>query len=857
MKILGWIKKLFTPSALKIGILTTSAIFYVSYKYYTTPSVKSESNPILNILNIAHQKSVDIRMTSRGEIPVSNQIAILAVDEDSIERYGRWPWSRDIIAKVVDTLKENNVKSVGFDIIFSEKETGDGNDDLLAKSIESFSDNVVLGTYFDQNYDFEPYQEACAQAIDESNPEYTFLENQENPVVPIDQVSQEMPSSIQEFLKTAMQKITADVEAHSAGLYPQEIRKKILETKEKLCLSFLATPQSTGWIEKNWPTFQAANDELKNVDAKTWIENYKTTVLRNPIQHAGKFWVNIPEVSSKAKHYAYFNAFQDSDGYIRRTKLVTRYGNIIAPSLALKTVLVAQKRGAMVVLNEDPNNPNSKRVNELTMTDLESGDSLETIPVDGEARININYAGPQKMFPYISVIDLLKKSDMLTITQRVNGQEKKIQVNRKDFLKDKIIFVGATAVGIYDLRVTPFAENFPGLETHANIAENILQKQFFTNIPDEPIYMLLFIFIFGVLLSYGIARTGAVNGSIITVISLLSTYYIDKNLLFSKGIVISLVLPLLLIVLIYIFLTFYKYLTEERKKRELKGTFQKYVSPAVVNEILSHPEKINLGGRKENMTVMFSDVRGFTTLAEKLDPEVLSTFLNRYLTPMTRLVFKNDGTLDKYIGDAIMAFFGAPISDKTHAKKCCITALEMIEKLKDLNVEFAKEQLPPLDIGIGINTGDMSVGNMGSDIVRSYTVMGDSVNLASRLEGINKNYGTRIIISEFTYAQVKDQFTVRELDWVRVKGKLLPVKIYELISNKKIDEKLKSFLDRFAVAFEQYHGKNFELALESFTEALNITPDDYPLQLYIERCQEYIQNPPPQNWDGVYDFKTK
>jgi adenylate cyclase len=304
-------------------------------------------------------------------------------------------------------------------------------------------------------------------------------------------------------------------------------------------------------------------------------------------------------------------------------------------------------------------------------------------------------------------------------------------------------------------------------------------------------------------------------------------------------------------------LTVYKYLTEERNKKELKGTFQKYVSPAVVNEILSHPEKIKLGGRKENMTVMFSDLRGFTTLSEKLDPEVLSAFLNRYLTPMTRLVFKNDGTLDKYIGDAIMAFFGAPISYKDHAKKCCTTGLEMLVKLKELNKEFEKEQLPPLDIGIGINTGDMSVGNMGSDIVRSYTVMGDAVNLASRLESINKAYGTKIIISEFTLQQIQPDFIVRELDWVRVKGKQHPVKIYELLSDKELEPHLSDALKAFSQGFEQYHARNFDTALESFTRSLNKIPHDVPSQLYIERCQEYIQNPPPENWDGVYEFKTK
>lgn len=857
MKIPEWIKNIFTFTAFKLGIIVTLAVFCLSYKYYTTPTQSSEKNPLLNILNIAHQKSVDIRMINRGEHAVSSQIAIVAIDEDSVERFGRWPWSRDIIAKIVDELEKNKVKSIGFDILFSEKENGTKNDSLLANTIQSHADNIVLGTYFDQNYDFEPFQDGCAQAIDESSLEYPTLEQQETPVIPIDQVSQEIPSSIQAILKTAMAKITQDVESHKEGLYPQEIRKNILEAKENLCLNFLITNQSIQWLEKLWPSIQIQNEELQNIDVKTWAANYKNQTLRNPISHAGRFWVNIPEISQYAKHYGYFNAFQDSDGNIRRTKLISRYGGLLIPSLAFKTVLTAQKRGVMAVLGEDPNNPRSKMVSELTMTDQDTGEPIESIPVDAEGRLNINYAGPQRMFPYISVTELLNNKNQMTISQRVKGKIKKIQVDKKSFLKDKIIFIGATAVGIYDLRVTPFEENFPGVETHANIAENILQKQFFKSIPDEPIYMLLFILIFGLILSFAIARTGAINGSLVALATLFVIYFIDKYIIFHQGIVIAIVLPLLLTISIYTLLTVYKYLTEERNKKELKGTFQKYVSPAVVNEILSHPEKIKLGGRKENMTVMFSDLRGFTTLSEKLDPEVLSAFLNRYLTPMTRLVFKHDGTLDKYIGDAIMAFFGAPISYKDHAKKCCITGLEMLEKLKELNKEFEKEQLPPLDMGIGINTGDMSVGNMGSDIVRSYTVMGDAVNLASRLESINKSYGTKIIISEFTYKQIQPDFTVRELDWVRVKGKQLPVKIYELISNKKVEEHLKEALEAFTQGFNQYHTRNFDLALESFTRALNKIPHDVPAQLYVERCQEYIQNPPPENWDGVYEFKTK
>jgi adenylate cyclase len=333
--------------------------------------------------------------------------------------------------------------------------------------------------------------------------------------------------------------------------------------------------------------------------------------------------------------------------------------------------------------------------------------------------------------------------------------------------------------------------------------------------------------------------------------------WVEKTFFFQKGVVISVAFPLLQFSTSYVVLTFYKYLTEERSKRALRQTFSKYVSPAIVEEVLQDPKNLELGGRKENITVFFSDVRGFTTISEKLDPKALGDFLNSYLTPMTDLVFKNKGTLDKYMGDAVMAFFGAPIHYPDHAKCAARCALQQLEKLKELQAVYAKKGLPVIDIGIGLNTGECSVGNMGSETVRNYTVMGDAVNLASRLEGINKEYGTRIIISEFTHKEIKQDFICREIDWVRVKGKLLPVKIYELIAEgkapKELDEMIKYFDDGYAF----YREKRFEQAIRSFESAASSHPQDMTSQIYIERCRGFIAEPPPENWDGVYVMKTK
>jgi adenylate cyclase len=438
-------------------------------------------------------------------------------------------------------------------------------------------------------------------------------------------------------------------------------------------------------------------------------------------------------------------------------------------------------------------------------------------------------------------------------------------------LKDKLLVAGATAIGIYDLRVTPFDQNYPGVETHANFLSNLLIENaralgeavdpkapgFLKTSPYEEKLMWVILLGLGLLMSALLTHYGSVAGLGITAVALGIVYAVDRFYLFKSGIVVVIIFPILSIVMNFVFLTFYKYFTEERKKRELKGTFEKYVSPAIVAEVLADPSNIELGGKKVELTVMFSDVRGFTTISEKLDPRALSDLLNSYLTPMTNLVFEHKGTLDKYMGDAIMSFWGAPIHFPDHAKHGCRCALAMIVKLKELQAEYRAKGLPEIDIGIGLNTGEMSVGNMGSDTVRSYTVMGDAVNLGSRLEGINKQYGTRIIISEFTYAAIKDSFICREVDWVRVKGKAQPVRIYELVTEGKASAPVQDLLSHFNQGFNLYHEKKFTEAMECFAKGLNVDPDDAVTQLYQERCQDYLKDPPPDDWDGVFTMTSK
>jgi adenylate cyclase len=306
----------------------------------------------------------------------------------------------------------------------------------------------------------------------------------------------------------------------------------------------------------------------------------------------------------------------------------------------------------------------------------------------------------------------------------------------------------------------------------------------------------------------------------------------------------------------------YRALFEEKEKRRVRSAFGQYLSPEVIRRLLVNPRLVE--PRKTNITVMFSDIRGFTTISEKLDAQDLANFLNQYLSDMTSLVFEHHGTLDKYIGDAVMAFWGAPFEEPGHAARACDTALKMMERVRDMQKKWESEGKPHLDIGIGLNTGVASVGNMGSALRYGYTALGDTVNLSSRLEGLNKDYGTHVLVNETTFAAAKDDgFLFRELDLIRVKGKLQPVTIYELIgratenSTYGTPDEVRQRLELFRQAHELYCKRRWEDAQKSFHAILDKWPDDGPSRAYWKRCQEYLFDEPPSGWDGVFTMTHK
>lgn len=716
-------------------------------------------------LRFVELKTLDLRIRSRGSLPSGGETVIAAIDEKSVTELGRWPWPRTTIAHLIQNLKDYGVKVIGFDIVFAEPDDNSG-----LQTIAALTQDVQKMGFADQR-----------------------LLNLLN-----------------------SKKAGADTDAVLA--------KAIEKSKNIITLGYFF---HTSAKEATHLTARKIAAEVENISSSKYSllktsKNFNEAALI----HAYAAVPNLPAISAVAENSGYFNAFPDSDGGIRWSPLVIKYGDSYYASLAL-SVLTQYLEWPMVTLN----------LGEFGVEGIKI--DRNQIPTNDEGRMLVNYLGPAKTFPHYSVVDILKG--------RVSP----------DAFRGKIVLVGATATGIYDLRVTPFSNVYPGVEIHATVIDNILHRNFLKQSWWIKFLDVLCIIFVGLSMGFIMPRLNAVRGMLIAIFCIAVFIFFIVFLFARHTIWLNMVYPVLTMLAVYLGITVYRYMTEEREKKKVRNAFQYYLTASVITEMLKDPTKLKLGGDKKQLTVLFSDIRGFTTISEKLTPEELVHLLNEYLTAMTDIVFKYDGLLDKYMGDAIMAVYGAPLDQPDHALRACRTALEMMQTLKKLQVKWQAEGKPVLNIGIGLNTGDMVVGNMGSQMRFDYTVMGDSVNLGSRLEGINKEYGTNIIISEFTYAAVREILYCRELDAVRVKGKKLPIKIYELLCEAKEAEAFRPFVGHFETGLELYKKAFWDEAIAAFQKALTIKPGDAASELFITRCQDLKAIPLSQSWDGVFTMMRK
>ena len=456
----------------------------------------------------------------------------------------------------------------------------------------------------------------------------------------------------------------------------------------------------------------------------------------------------------------------------------------------------------------------------------------------------IRYHGPQGTYKSYSAAAIINSWALME-------EGKPPQISPEDF-KDKIVFFGTSAPGLYDLRSTPLSAVFPGPEIQATVADNLLNGDFISVFPQ--ILLFMYVLFLAVLTGIGISALKKTSKILLFLFLCLALPVAASVLAFFSGLWLDMVPPLSAVILSFSSASVLNYVFEGRQKRFIKSVFGYYLSPHVIEQVLENPDLLCLGGEKRKITSFFSDVAGFTAISEKLSPEVLVNLLNAYLTEMTDIILSFQGTLDKYEGDAVIAFWNAPLLQPDHALRACRATLRCQARLAELQPFFKKEYGCDLSQRIGLNSGPVIVGNMGSRDRFDYTAIGDTVNLASRLEGACKQYKVPVLIGEETYRQVQNWMVGRRVDIIRVVGKQKPIKVYEIFGEKgEVKDRLLEKVEVFQQALQAYEARDWEKA----EVLLQKQGDDMLAQIYLDRVRLFKKSPPPDGWDGVFELKIK
>jgi adenylate cyclase len=759
--------------------LATFALFAVLHLSTSAPIIRN-----VNDGGIVHRsvQNIEGRLSSvffrtRGERPAHPDVVVLEFDERGAQRFGLWPWPRDVVAKAIERLLDADVRVIGLDLAFTDETSVDGRERAW---LAAFRNTPTI----------PPELQPLAAELEER-----------------------AKASSDAVLEAVLRKGGPRVVQGVVPFEPSDAPSFTAEVRARYAASVL--PE----------VITSIPGAVKGSTKPIKLDAILTRV------HAG---VQAPllrftEVGSR---YGHFGADPDLDGTIRRTPILVRLEEPagLFPSLGLR-VAASHLDAAIVPVIED---------DELMGVDLVSAKGTTRVPMQSDAPYTlINYPGTSSAFTRLSVVDVL---DGTFDPSKVAG---------------KAVVAGVTITGsMGDQRNTPFNEVEPGVITHASMLSNILRGDFL----DRPWWLrfvelgvMLFL---GLLMTVVTARIPSFLYKLLVMVGVIGSFTVITYVLFTLGLRVAWVTPTVHLTVTAFGTIFLGYLSVDREKLKMRSTFSRYLGEDVMDVALENPDRLNRGEKRE-MTVLFSDIRGFTSLSEHMSPEKLADFINQYLSPMTQIVFDEKGTLDKYIGDAVMAFWNAPLDQHDHALRACRAAVHMLERLEELKAQWRAAGLPELEIGIGINTGQMVVGNMGSDVRVDYTVLGDSVNLGSRLEGTNKEYETRIIISEWTRAAVNDGIITRRLGAVRVKGKKVPVGIFELRGLGTPSEPEGRAIVAFEAGLAAMTERRFEDATAHFQAVLRLWPQDGPARNYLEELETFVQNPPPPDWDGVVSLKTK
>jgi len=621
---------------------------------------------------------------------------------------------------------------------------------------------------------------------------------------------------------------------NDAGFQSQYARiKPLLDLDSQFAKSFKDRIVILGY------SFLNSGDEQKKgtLPPEVFTTSQIPLSIVDPMKRQG-FTGNLAQLQNSATDGGHINPIVDHDGILRRIPMLVEYEGKYYESLGLASARALLGSLPLKALDADGQEITSNTNYFGAVEALDVGGAI--LPVDSQLASYIPYRGPYKSFEYISASDVLNK---------------KVP---KEKLEGKIILIGTTAPGLLDLRATPVGNAYPGVEIHANMITGILDG----TIKHAPLWAsaanLALIMVLGLVMALVLPFLSPLLGTVVSVTTI--ALALGLNLYsYQHGIVLPLATLLATLLSVYLFNIAYGYFVESKNKRLITGLFGQYVPPELVDEMAQNPANFNMEGESRELTILFSDVRGFTTISESLDAKTLSEFINAFLTPFTQVIYDHRGTIDKYMGDCIMAFWGAPIKDENHARHGLQSAFQMLKAMEVLNTQFIKKAWPPIKVGIGLNSGRVSVGNMGSEIRLAYTVMGDAVNLASRLEGITKEYGAAIIIGHDTRLQLPD-LIAREVDKVRVKGKDIPVQIYEPLGFEgTVSEEQLAALALFENALNAYRIQDWAAAQSQFEHLMQHYPATgevlYPL--YLERIAHLRANPPGAQWDGSFTFTKK
>ena len=711
----------------------------------------------LPLIGFLENYAYDARMLVSMEPGQDPRIVIVDIDEKSLAEDGRWPWSRNRMAQLLDNLfDEYHVALIGFDVLFAEPDTSSG-----LGILEQLAQGELS-----QDTDFHRQLDTLRERL---NYDGIFARSM------------------------AGRPVILGYYFGQAGIGSSDIRSGALPP----------------------PLFDGAG--------------FPTA---KDIPQAFGYGANLREFQDSAMGAGHFNPSIDADGIVRRVPMLQRFDGNLYESLSLAM--------ARRVLGTDEIEP-------VFVTDVTGNyEKLEalimgrvTIPVDAASQALVTYRGRKSSFPYVSASDVLHRRADATV------------------LEDAIVLVGTSAPGLFDLRATPVQNKYPGVEIHANVIAGILDN----NIKQRPAWVrgveFVNILVAGVAIMISIPFLTPLWSMAFAGSLLLGSVAVNYAVWQQGNTVVPIAATIILILFQFLINMSYGFFFERRNKGLITELFGQYVPPELVEEMSEDPGAYKADAEERELTVLFSDVRGFTTLSEGLTPKELSALMNEFLTHLTSVIHQHRGTIDKYMGDAVMAFWGAPVRDDEHTRHALMAGLAMVEKMYALQDDFEARGWPRLAIGVGINTGVMSVGNMGSKFRTAYTLIGDEVNLGSRLEGLTKQYGVDLIVGE-NVVKVLPDYVFRELDLVQVKGKHKPIAIYEPLAEAHgVSNEEQQELDLHGVALREYRAQHWDQAETLFKQMQQQYGERDLYKIYLDRLAYFRKNPPGAVWDGVFVFTVK